>query len=190
MKIAIHNRAGSFSDRWIQYCNENQVSYKLVNCYESDIISQLDDCKGLMWHWDLNDYKAPLFARQLTISLEKKGVKVFPDVNTAWHYDDKVGQKYLLEALCAPLVKSYIFYSRREALKWLDKTTFPKVFKLRAGAASENVRIVKTKKKAKRLIEKAFGEGFPYINGFSRLKNRFWVLKRDKNMKAMRGVLS
>src|SRR5450631_3263571 len=104
LKIAIHDRAGSFSDRWIKYCNENQVPYKLVNCYEFDIISQLDDCKGLMWHWDLNDYKAALFARQLTISLEKKGVKVFPDVNTAWHHDDKVGQKYLLEAVGAPLV--------------------------------------------------------------------------------------
>ena len=26
------------------------------------------------------------------------GIKVFPDSNTAWHFDDKVGQKYLLEA--------------------------------------------------------------------------------------------
>ena len=190
MKIAIHDHAGSFSDRWIKYCDENQVPYKLVNCYDSDIVAQLDDCKGLMWHWNQNDYKAALFARQLTISLEKKGIKVFPDVNTAWHYDDKVGQKYLLEAIGAPLVKSYVFYSRQEALDWLDKTTFPKVFKLRGGAGSVNVSLAKTKKKAKRLIKKAFGKGFSHINRFSRLKDRFWVLKRDKNLKAMRGVLA
>ena len=146
MKIAIHEDAGSFSDRWIKYCNENQVPYKLVNCYDSDIISQLDDCQGLMWHWSQNDYKAVLFARQLTISLEKKEIKVFPDVNTAWHFDDKVGQKYLLEAIGAPLVKSYVFYSRQEALDWLDTTTFPKVFKLRSGASSVNVSLAKTKK--------------------------------------------
>lgn len=190
MIIAIHNQAGSFSDRWIKYCNENEVPFKLVNCYDSDIVAQLDDCKGLMWHWNLNDYKAALFARQLTISLEKKGIKVFPDVNTAWHYDDKVGQKYLLEAIGAPLVKSYVFYSRQEAFDWLDKTTFPKVFKLRGGAGSVNVSLTKTKKKAKQLIKKAFGTGFSHINRFSRLKDRFWVLKRDKNMQAVRGVLS
>ena len=66
MKIAIHDRTGSYRDRWKNYCDENLVQYKLVNCYDSDIVAQLDDCKGLMWHWNQNDYKAALFARQLT----------------------------------------------------------------------------------------------------------------------------
>ena len=190
MKIAIHELANSFSDRWIKFCDENQVPYKLVNCYDNDIVSHLDECDGLMWHWNQNDYKAALFARQLTLSLEKKGIKVFPDVNTAWHHDDKVGQKYLLEAIAAPLVKSYVFYSEREALKWIDKTTFPKVFKLRGGAGSVNVSLAKTKKSARHLITKAFGNGFSHIDRFSRLKDRFRVLKRDKNLTAARGVVS
>ena len=50
MKIAIHDQAGSFSDRWIKYCDENQVPYKLVNCYDSDIVAQLDNCNRLMWY--------------------------------------------------------------------------------------------------------------------------------------------
>lgn len=190
MKIAIHECAESFSDRWIQYCNENNISYKLVNCYDTDIISQLEDCRGLMWHWSQNDYKAMLFARQLSMALEKKGIKVFPDVNTAWHFDDKVGQKYLLEAIGAPLVKSYVFYSKQEALDWLDTTTFPKVFKLRSGAGSVNVSLAKTKARAKQLVRKAFGNGFSHINRFSRLKDRFRVLNRDKNSTAARGVIS
>jgi glutathione synthase/RimK-type ligase-like ATP-grasp enzyme len=190
MKIAIHHHAGSFSDRWIKYCDEKQVPYKLVNCYDSDIVAQLDGCDGLMWHWNQNDYKAALFARQLTISLEKKEIKVFPDVNTAWHHDDKVGQKYLLEAIGAPLVKSYVFYSSKEALNWLNTTTFPKVFKLRGGAGSINVSLVKTKKMAELLVKKAFGKGFSHINRSSRLRDRFWILRRDKNLSAVRAVVS
>ena len=58
MKIAIHERPGSFSDGCIRYCTEKKIPYKLVNCYDSDIINQLNDCDGLMWHWDQNDYKA------------------------------------------------------------------------------------------------------------------------------------
>ena len=190
MKIAIHNKPESFSDRWISYSQEKKIAFKLVNCYDSDIVEQLGDCNGLMWHWNQNDYKAALFARQLTISLENKGIKVFPDVNSAWHHDDKVGQKYLLEAIGAPLVKSYVFYSRREAFEWLNKTTFPKVFKLRGGAGSVNVSLAKTRESAKRLVNRAFGQGFSHINRFSRLKDRFRILKRDKDLTATRGLIS
>jgi len=189
-KIAIHDLPGSFSDRWIKYSDEHQVPYKVVNCYDYDIVAQLADCAGLMWHWDQNDYRAALFARQLTISLEKKGIKVFPDINTSWHYDDKVGQKYLLEAVDAPLVKSYVFYSMEEALDWVDKATFPKVFKLRVGAGSLNVRLARTKKSARQLVRKAFGKGFLHINRFFRLKDRFRELKRHKNSYALRRFLS
>lgn len=186
MKIAIHHQPGSFSERWIPYCDENNIPYKVVNCYSSDIISQLRDCDGLMWHWDLNDYKAALFVRQLTYSLEKMGKKVFPDIKTSWHYEDKVGQKYLLEAVNAPMVNTYIFYSKADALKWLDTASFPKVFKLRKGASSSNVQLVKDKQKAKKLVNKAFGKGFPSISPFGRLKERFYILKRDRDLKGLR----
>lgn len=184
MKIAIHQQANSYSDRWIKYCNENAIDYKLVSCYESDIVQQLDDCDGLMWHWNQEDFKSILFARQLTLSLEKIGKKVYPNVNTAWHHDDKVGQKYLLECIGAPLVKSYVFYSKSEAKAWITITTFPKVFKLRGGASSVNVKLVSNKQQALSFINKAFGKGFLQINSWDRLKDRFWVLKRDRNLKA------
>lgn len=188
MKIAIHDRAGSFSYGWIKYCDDNQVPYKLVNCYASDIVAQLDDCNGLMWHWSHNDYKAELFARQLTLSLEKKRIKVFPDVNTSWHFNDKLGQKYLLEAIGAPLVKSYVFYSKIDALNWLEHASFPIVFKLRGGAGSVNVSLVKTRQKAKHLVNKAFGNGFSHINSFNRLNFRILELKRDKNFAAFKNA--
>ena len=146
MKIAIHKRKDSISDRldiWIEYCQSNNIPYKIVDCYQNDILAQLSDCDGLMWHWDLNDYKAALFSKQLTLSLEKKGLKVFPSGSTAWHYDDKVGQKYLLESINAPLVPTHIFYSKSDALDWIKSARFPLVFKLRGGAASINVKLVK-----------------------------------------------
>ena len=190
MKIAIHQEEGSFSDRWISYCKAENISYKTVSCYDSDIISQLSDCDGLMWHWTLSDYKSSLFANQLFLSLEKKGISIFPNVDTCWHYDDKLGQKYLLEAIDAPLVQSYVFYTKREALEWLETTTFPKVFKLRGGAASVNVSLVKTKQEAQYLINKAFGRGFSPVNRINRLKNRIWEFRRVKTFSALKKVIT
>ena len=75
--IAIHPRSNSFSDNWIDYCVKNNIPYKLVNCFSNDIVTQLNGCEALMWHWHHNDYKSTIFARQLTISLELSGTKVF-----------------------------------------------------------------------------------------------------------------
>ena len=187
--LAIHHSKNSptnFSHYWIEYCQKKNLPYKIVDCYDNDLITQLDGCSGLMWHWDLTHYKAALFARQLTLSLERAGIKVFPGINTGWHYNDKVGQKFLLEAIRAPLVKSYVFFSKEDALRWSRETTYPKVFKLRTGAGSSNVKLVKDKYTAQRLIRKAFGVGFLPINPLGRLKERLWILRRDKDLASLK----
>src|SRR5690606_35570857 len=125
MKIAIHHRPGSFSDRWIAYCEKQQINYKIVNCYDSDIINQLSDCKALMWHWHHADVKAEIFARQLIYSVENMGISVFPNSKTCWHFDDKIGQKYLLESIGAPLVPTNVFYDKDKTEEWLNHTEYP-----------------------------------------------------------------
>ncbi len=170
--LAIHHTEGSFSDYWLTYCKKKQIPYKLVNCYQSDIIHQLTDCSALIWHWHHNDAKAILFARQLIYSVEAMGKLVFPSAKTCWHFDDKIGQKYLLEAVGAPIVPTYVFYDQQKALHWLDSTTFPKVFKLRNGAGSQNVRLVENKKIAKQLVKQAFSKGFPAQRFFSDARHK------------------
>lgn len=49
MKIAIHHRKGSFSERWIEYCTEKDIPFKIVNAYDSDIVKQVEDCDVFMW---------------------------------------------------------------------------------------------------------------------------------------------
>ncbi len=185
MMLAIHEHQGSFSDRWIKYCDEKSIPYKIVNCYDSDIIAQLKVCDGLMWHWSHDDYRDQNFARQLIFAVEKIGIKVFPNFDSCWHFDDKVGQKYLLESIDAPLVPSYVFFNKEDALKWIFKTSFPKVFKLRGGAGSLNVKLVKDRNVAIKLTQKAFRTGFPLVDRFSGLNQRFWILRRDKNFKSL-----
>ncbi len=181
MKIAINHIPGSFSDRWINYCKENDILYKIVNAYDTDIIQQVSDCTAFMWHHTQCDYRDKLFAKQLIYSLEAMGLKVFPDFHTTWHFDDKVGQKYLLEAVGAPLVPSYVFYDKKEAIEWVNQTTFPKVFKLRGGAGSANVQLAPTKKDAILLVNKAFGKGFPQFNRRGNLKERIRKYKEGKD---------
>ena len=160
MKIGIHHNPGSFSERWIKYCETNNIDFKIVDCYQNDIIKQLEDCDAFMWHHNHLNFKDLLFAKQLLYSLETAGKRVFPDFKSNWHFDDKIGQKYLFEAFNIPHAPTYIFYNKQDALKWVEKTNFPKVFKLRCGAGSLNVNIIHSKKAAIKKIKVAFGKGF------------------------------
>lgn len=171
MKIAFHN-TGGFTPRWIEYCKQNSIDYKLVNAYDSNIVEQVKDCDAFMWHHHQANYKDVLFAKQLLFSLEQSGKVVFPNFNTGWHFDDKVGEKYLFEAIDAPMVPTFVFYTKEDANEWIDKASFPKVFKLRGGAGSANVMLARTAADAKKLVRKAFGNGFPQYSSWSNLKER------------------
>lgn len=180
MKIAIHHCKGSYSQHWIDYCNSKKVPYKVVNCYKTDIIKELEDCDALMWHHNHADPRDVLFAKQLLYSIEAAGKVVYPDSNTTWHFDDKLGQKYLLEALELPLVNSYAFYSRKEAMKWLLDVNLPLVLKLRGGAGSRNVKLIRTRFQAKRAIRKAFGFGFRQYDAIWGIKENLRNFVKNK----------
>jgi glutathione synthase/RimK-type ligase-like ATP-grasp enzyme len=182
MNIAIHNQGEKdMSLHWISHCKENKIHYKIVNCFDSDIIHQLSDCEVLMFHINVGDPSKLLMGKQLLYTLETSGKKVFPDFKTMWHYDDKVGQKYLLEQIGAPLVPTYIFYEEETAIQWAANTSFPKVFKLRNGAGSSNVRLINSREKAVETIQQAFGKGFSHQNDpWLFLKESWRMYKLDK----------
>lgn len=180
MKIAIHQKDGGFGKYWIKYCQDNNIDFKIVDCYNNNIINDLKDCDALMWHHNHANPKDLLFAKELLYSIENSGKAVFPDTKTTWHFDDKLGQKYLLEAMDLPLVPTYVFYSKKEALAWVSDAIFPVVTKLRCGAGSNNVRLIENKYQARRLIKKAFGRGIRPYNTISGIKDSIRLYKMGK----------
>lgn len=182
MKIAIHHHIeNSFSKHWIKYCSKKNIDFKIVNCYDNDIINQVSDCDALMWHHFHTSPKDLLAAKNILFSLEHSGIKVFPDFHTNWHFDNKLSQKYLFEALNVPLVPSYVFYDKKTAFTWIDNTSFPKVFKLKGGSGSRNVKLVRSKNQAKKLVKKSFGKGFSQFDRYGHLKERYRKFKLGKD---------
>lgn len=187
MKIGIHHREGSFSERWIEYCEKNSIDYKIVNAFDDDIVNQLLDCNIFMWHHHHANFKDVMVAKKVLFALEYTGIKVFPDFKTGWHFDDKVAQKYLLESIDAPLISSYIFYDKKQALEWVETTKFPKVFKLKGGAGSSNVKLIHSQNEAKKLINIAFGKGFSQFDRIANLQEKIRRFKEGRE--GFKGVL-
>lgn len=68
---------------------------------------------------------------------------------------------------------SYVFYDKKQALHWATNTNYPKVFKLKGGAGSANVKLVRSERDAIKLINIAFGKGFSQFDRLGYLKAHF-----------------
>ncbi len=186
MKIAIHNGSG-WNQKWIKYCEAKNIYFIVVNCYDNNIIETLKEKKvtHLMWYFHHNFPADILMARNVLYAAEKMGLKTFPNFDTSWHFDDKVSQKYLLEAMEAKMVPTYVFYDQNMANAWLrEEASFPLVAKLRRGAGSYNVILLKNLAEARRYTAKMFGIGIHPSPGYiSDVKNKLKVAKNWKGIK-------
>jgi len=189
MRIAIHHYKDDFSDRWIEYCENNNIDYGLVDCYKNDIIEVMKNYDLLLWSWNLSHFESLQFAKELIYSLEIMGKIVFPNFKTSYFYDNKVGQKYLLESINAPIIPSYVFYTKKDALKWVSTTSFPKVFKLSGGAGSMNVKLCHTQNEAKKFINQSFGKGFAQVDRVSWFQDKMKKFKEKPSKSSFENLV-
>ena len=167
MKIAIHWTDSldeySYSPRWAEYLQELGIEVLKIDLKRSDVMRALKGYDAVMWHWyHIPDDKqsAPKILDAIETHL---GLEVFPDHNSRWHYDEKLSQHYLLEALDLPRIKSWVFWDYDQAINFAQSATYPMVFKLSVGAASANVILVQNFLQAKQQIDKTFKQVyFPY----------------------------
>jgi glutathione synthase/RimK-type ligase-like ATP-grasp enzyme len=179
--IAINKSNSGFHPNWKNYLLKQGIPFKEVNCYDNDLVEKLKGCTALMWHHSQNDPRDLNIAKQILFMAEHAGLVVFPNFNTNWHFDDKLGQKYLFELLSLPSVKSYAFYDKKKAIEFINNTLFPIVFKLRGGAGSFNVKLVKSKNEALKLVYKTFQNGFTNFDSIENLKE---IIRKIKIKKA------
>jgi hypothetical protein len=174
MRIAVHysdrELPHSYSLRWIQFAREMGIDVLQTDFLQPGIIERVRSCNGVMWHWNhLPDDKqtAPRILDSIETGLR---IPVFPNRTTRWHYDEKISQSYLFDALKVSKIKSWIFYSKRDAIQFIESAGFPLVFKLSVGAGSANILKLEDKESALYIIRLMFGQGIkPYsFNEFKR----------------------
>lgn len=197
MKIAIHN-GKSWNKTFIKLCEKKEIPFIVVDCYDPEIIEILknENITHLMWTFDMHTHKDLLLTRNVLFTAETMmNIKVFPDFNTCWHFDDKIAEKYLLEGAGGNVVPSWAFFEKSEAIKWLsEQANYPLVAKLRGGAGSSNVKLIKNFKEAKTYTKLMFDKGISPSPSYlkkdfnlrlkSNLKKGGWfgVIEKIKNL--------
>lgn len=182
MRVAIHYRDEDWTHGFIEYCISNRINYELVDCYDFSIIEKLKNFDVLLWHFTHNSAQDILIARSILFSAAQMGLTVYPGFESSWHFDDKLTETYLLQAIGAPIAPSYMFYEERAALSWLrEKAEYPLVAKLRRGAGSFNVKLISNYGEGKKYCSRMFGAGIaPGVPYFPDLKH---VYKKAGNFR-------
>lgn len=158
MVIGVHSCGkDGFHARWTEALQRRGFTVKSLDLLGSAPLEQVRGCLGVMWHWPHYPHDLRLAALPILRVIEEHlHIPIFPDMATCWHYDDKIAQAYLLEALDIPHPRTWVFWRKSEALAWCEQAHYPVVAKLAGGAGSMNVRLVHNRAEARRHIEMSF----------------------------------
>ena len=161
----------NYSKKWAEFLQARGVTVRWLNLLAIDALEQVYGCNGVMWRW-AHTPQDKQSARNILYTIEKVlGISVYPDVSTAWHFDEKIAQYYLLQALKAPIPSTWIFWDRDSALSWVgSEASYPMVFKLSAGAGSTNVIKIADAAQAQTIISRMFDRGV-FSNTFHRKRH-------------------
>lgn len=146
-----------FSSRWAEAVQARGAAVKWLDLLGAEPLKQVSGCAGVMWHWFHYPHEQRLAALPiLRVVEEHLRIPVFPDLATCWHYDDKIAQSYLLEALGIPHPQTRVFWRKEDALAWCEKAEYPVVAKLSGGAGSMNVRLIRDAAAARAYVKQCF----------------------------------
>jgi glutathione synthase/RimK-type ligase-like ATP-grasp enzyme len=155
----------SFSDYWLKLAAETGIEVRVVNVFAPDFIDQLADCDGFMWRFGFRSRERLLAKRLLPAVEHGLGIQVFPSWKTAWHFEDKVAQHYLLQAAGIPTPRTWSFWKQEPALEFCREASYPLVMKLAHGFQSMNVRLLQNADEATYWVHQMFGPGVTSLKG-------------------------
>ncbi|MDZ4204287.1 MAG: hypothetical protein U1C46_05655 [Bacteroidales bacterium] len=154
-----YGRVSTFAQKYADILSFNKIGSSFLDIDQLNFWEQVAGLDFLIYQWGQWDYDRQIAQTVLPIVENEYKVTCFPDRRTSWHFDDKVAEYYLLRAHGFPMIKSWIFWDREKALSWVETAKYPVVFKLKSGAGSNGVVLVKKPEVARCLINRMFGKG-------------------------------
>jgi hypothetical protein len=160
--IHVHRRGeiGPFSKKYIQILDFNQISWIQLDINDTDFWEKVKQCTHFIYHWGGSPDHHQIGRSIMPVIEKELNVRCFPEQRTTWHHDDKIRQYFLMRAQGFPIIESWIFWEKPQALTWLKNSAgYPLVFKLKSSAGSKDVVLVKNYRHAKKITRRMFGKG-------------------------------
>ncbi|MDI5920857.1 hypothetical protein QLQ86_08680 [Halomonas sp. LR5S13] len=151
---------------YVRACQELGLPFRVIDIAAHDWHRRvLDSGCELFFSWpdaSLGPY-ARLQKDRCELIEKHMGKVLFPGVEEAWMYEDKIRTADWLVVQGIPCPRTWVFFDRDEARHFARECELPVVFKTRFGAASTGVRILRDRRALYRVVRCAFTRGHaPY----------------------------
>jgi glutathione synthase/RimK-type ligase-like ATP-grasp enzyme len=151
---------------WHQYysaaCRELGVPYCTIDIERDDWMDQVrsSGCDlFLVWPTPFLSIWKQLYDERLAIIAGPLGKLVYPDLQAMWIYESKRRMNYWLAATGFPRPETWVFYDRREAMRFAETADLPIVTKTDLGSMASGVWIIRSRWQLRRAVRRAFGSG-------------------------------
>jgi glutathione synthase/RimK-type ligase-like ATP-grasp enzyme len=149
-----------FVQGYIDACEYAKVDYVILDLLSDTWIEDIKNSKvdGILVRikGNIPEHKA-LFDERLSIINDDLGIPIYPSRKELFLYENKRMYAYWLKAHNLPHAGTHVFYSKQQALNFIEKAKMPLVFKTNGGASSSGVEIIQGRFKAKLNIHRIFG---------------------------------
>jgi hypothetical protein len=189
---ALAGRYPAHTMRYYEILKHNQIPVTLVDASDLDYWQVVKTATHYVHHFTHREAQKQVAWSVFPIIDKVFKIPRFPNWESSWHYDDKIMESHLLEAMGYPFAKSWVFYDKEAALHWLKTASFPLVFKLKAGAGSGNVLLLKKPAQAERLVEQMFSpngvdsQHIPDASSLSYFRNFFGLYRLRQHLANIR----
>ena len=147
------------TQKFLDILKYNKIETRFLYAGEPNFWQNVKDCNLVIFRWGHHDYYRQIARSVLPVIESQLQIRCFPNLFSSWLYDDKIREYYCFEQLNLPMIQSWIFYDEKGAVDFLKNAKFPLVFKLRGGAGSQMVTLLKTEAQAKKLVKIIFRKG-------------------------------
>jgi len=193
IKVAILANENPFDHvAWVIACKSlsEHIEYKIIHLTKSDWLNQIkkenpEFC--LLKPSGKTSLFRQLYQERVEIISKDLKIKIFPSFDELRIYENKKYFAYWAAANNISHPKTFVFYSRKEAMSIANSVSYPIVSKLNVGASGSGVSILKNKAEFHSYVSKAFTKGLiaktgPKISKGNLLIRLFALIKKPSRV--------
>lgn len=149
---------------WVKACEDfsDQVDYERINLTKADWLERIEQVNAdwyLLKPGGFTSHFKQLYDERVLV-MEGLGLKMFPNRNEVFIYENKRYLSFWLKANRIPHPATDVLYYKEEALSFVKNSTFPLVGKTNIGASGAGIQILKSLEQAEKYVVDVFsGKG-------------------------------
>ncbi len=172
-KIALVKDTDSkpYYTKFRRFLKNNDLDFEYYNIFDSTWQKKANQFDIIIWrpmsyYWEIQSAREKIYF--LNHFLNKITMPSFPEIML---YENKAMQYYLLENKGYPLIETFISDDYDECLKYIESCDYPLVSKTKLSSGSTDITLLKSKNRAKKLINIVFKTG----------RSTYWPFLKQKN---------